>query len=105
MPHVGGVHGVPPLGRVEGDGGLVVVLAAAIGVEVEVAAAPVAVVAHHVVAVAVLVRVRKVEAPPGLEAKFQVVEIRSQQSRGRPFNGNPVKRRVTGRSNGNGNGR
>ena len=54
-------------------------LAAAIGVEVEVAAAPVAVVAHHVVAVAVLVRVRKVEAPPGLEGKFPLVEIQTEK--------------------------
>ena len=54
MPHL---VGRVPLRRVEGDGGLVVL--------VHVAAAPPVV--AHVVAVPVLVRVRQVEAPPSLK--------------------------------------
>ena len=57
MPHL---VGRVPLRRVEGDGGLVVL--------VHVAAAPPVV--AHVVAVPVLVRVRQVEAPSSLKAKF-----------------------------------
>ena len=36
------------------------------------------------------------------KADEQLLKLRA---RGRPFNGNPVKRRVTGSFNGNGNGR